>query len=78
MAVKYRMHISVVGFDDIELASYICPALTTVSQPVAKMAGKAMELMMQLILDPDQAPEQRLIRLAPRLVVRQSSGPAAF
>jgi DNA-binding LacI/PurR family transcriptional regulator len=71
-------HISVVGFDDIEVASYFCPALTTISQPVAKMTAKAMELMMQLILDPQQAPEQRLTRLAPRLVVRQSSGPAAF
>ncbi len=70
--------LSVVGFDDIELSGYFCPALTTVSQPVVKMAAKAMELMMQLILDPEQAPEQRLIRLAPHLVVRQSSGPVAI
>ena len=70
--------ISVVGFDDIELSSYICPALTTVSQPVIKMVNRAMELMMQLIVAPEHAPEQRVIRLAPHLVVRQSSGPAAI
>jgi DNA-binding LacI/PurR family transcriptional regulator len=45
---------------------------------VIKIAAKAIELMMQLILDPEAAPTQRLIRLAPRLVVRQSSGPTAI
>jgi DNA-binding LacI/PurR family transcriptional regulator len=75
---KVPDEISVVGFDDIELASYICPALTTVSQPVIKIAAKAIELMVQLILDPEAAPKQRMIRLAPRLVVRQSSGPTAI
>jgi DNA-binding LacI/PurR family transcriptional regulator len=75
---KVPEQISVVGFDDIELSSYFCPALTTVSQPVVKIINSAMELMLQLIINPEQAPGYRAIRLAPHLVVRQSSGPAAI
>jgi LacI family repressor for deo operon, udp, cdd, tsx, nupC, and nupG len=75
---KVPEHISVVGFDDIEFASYFCPALTTVCQPVAKIVSTALELMLQLISDPETLPEEKVIRLAPHLVVRQSSGPSAL
>jgi DNA-binding LacI/PurR family transcriptional regulator len=75
---KIPEQLSIVGFDDIEFSSYFCPALTTVRQPVVKMVATALDLMMQLISDPEHVPEQKVIRLAPHLVVRQSSGPAAI
>jgi LacI family transcriptional regulator len=55
IAVAHRQHLEVptnltiVGFDDTPLATTIWPALTTVRQPVAAMAGKAMELLLEEI-----------------------------
>lgn len=49
--ILHRKHISVpdqvqlIGFDDIEWASLITPELTTVSQPIQKIATKAVELI---------------------------------
>jgi LacI family transcriptional regulator len=37
--------LTVVGFDDTPLASVVWPALTTIRQPVAAMASKAVELL---------------------------------
>jgi LacI family transcriptional regulator len=41
--------LTIVGFDDTPLATTIWPALTTVRQPVAAMARKAMELLLEEI-----------------------------
>jgi LacI family transcriptional regulator len=55
IAVAHRMHLDVpkdltiVGFDDTPLATTIWPALTTVRQPVAAMARKAVELLLEEI-----------------------------
>jgi LacI family transcriptional regulator len=55
IAVAHRQHLdvptnlTVVGFDDTPLATTIWPALTTVRQPVAAMAAKAMELLLEEI-----------------------------
>ena len=37
--------LSVVGFDDVELASTLWPPLTTVRQPISEMAERAIELI---------------------------------
>jgi len=71
--------LSIVGFDDIDLAGYYCPALTTVCQPVAQIASQAINLMLELIADCDKPPAPRqMIRITPQLAVRQSSGPPPF
>ncbi len=41
--------LTIVGFDDTPLATTIWPALTTVRQPVASMARKAVELLLEEI-----------------------------
>src|ERR1700733_7375095 len=41
--------LTIVGFDDTPLATTIWPALTTVRQPVAAMARKAVELLLEEI-----------------------------
>ncbi|GAA3892261.1 LacI family DNA-binding transcriptional regulator [Saccharothrix violaceirubra] len=69
--------LSVVGFDDIRLAAYCSPPLTTLAQPIEEMAAAAVDELVQR-LDPDRRRRQsgnytRVFR--PRLVVRQSSGP---
>ncbi len=68
--------ISVVGFDDIDLARFVCPALTTMRQPIDAMSERVLNLILQLINEPQRQQEETLIRIPPVLVVRQSTGPA--
>lgn len=62
--------ISVMGFDDISVASQITPALTTVSVPVEEIAKRAIELLTS-VLDGNEL-EDRHLTLPCRLVLRDS------
>jgi LacI family transcriptional regulator len=64
--------IAVVGFDDIRLARYASPALTTVHEPNIEHGRRAGELLIDLINGVD--PPENHINLATRLVVRRSCG----
>lgn len=63
--------LSVVGFDDTILASYVTPALTTVAQPIADIGRLATEMVLQRVQAPNDPPVRRV--LPTRLVVRQST-----
>ena len=69
--------VSVVGFDDIDLAASTDPPLTTVHQPVRDKGQTAARLLIAAIDDRSQAPAHE--RLETRLVIRSSTGrpPAA-
>jgi len=41
--------LSVVGFDDTSIATLVWPELTTIRQPIAAMAGAAIDLLLQAI-----------------------------
>ncbi|RME59442.1 MAG: LacI family transcriptional regulator [Caldilineae bacterium] len=45
---------SLVGYDDIPLASYVQPPLTTVRQPVTRLGQLAVETLLARIADPDR------------------------
>ena len=65
--------LSVVGFDDVPVASWATPALTTVRQPLAAMAATAFRMLHS---DPASAAgEPHHIELATTLVLRDSTGP---
>ncbi len=67
--------VSVVGFDDIDLAQFTNPTLTTVHQPVRRKGEEAVRLLLSLIeRRPPERPEHR--RLETRLIIRASAGPA--
>ena len=67
--------LSVVGFDDIDLAEFVDPPLTTVRQPVRWKGRAAAELLLEAISGgTDHVRERR--RLATELVVRGSSAVA--
>lgn len=66
--------VAVAGFDDVPLASMIQPRLTTVAQPLTEMARIAIELLLARLGGGERSPEHHV--LAPRLVVRESSGPS--
>lgn len=63
--------LAVVGFDDIRLASFTNPPLTTIHQPKREIGRLAMEMLLARTNEPDAPP--RRARLETRLVVRQSS-----
>lgn len=66
--------ISVVGFDNIQLAGYYNPALTTVENPVTEMGTRsALELIRMIRREGDSA--GRKVKLAPELIVRDSCKP---
>ncbi len=65
--------LSVVGFDDIEMASYVQPALTTFAQPRYEIGRTAAEMMLSLLAG--QTPAAPVF-LQGELRVRQSTGPA--
>jgi LacI family transcriptional regulator len=65
--------LSIVGFDDMEYATMVRPALTTVRQPLAEMGRNAISLIHHLL--ERQRSESLHIELASRLVVRDSTAP---
>ncbi len=66
---------SIIGFDNIDIASQVTPALTTVSVPVAGIAERAFE-MLRLLID-GKAVENRHIALDAHLVERDSTAEVA-
>jgi len=65
--------LSVVGFDDIPMARFSIPALTTVAQPIYNMGATAANLLLEQ-LQSDQ-PDMRTITLPTELIVRSSTAP---
>ena len=66
--------ISISGFDDIPMAEYAHPPLTTIHQPVYKIGGILCEMLIQSIHGVEL--DEREVVLEPTLMVRQSCGPA--
>jgi LacI family transcriptional regulator len=70
--------LSVVGFDDTATATTVWPELTTIRQPIARMAEAALDLLIRKIRKRRDgellAAVDRLV--AHELVVRESAGPA--
>ena len=65
--------LSVVGFDDVRLARFVLPALTTVAQPKYEMGRQATELLLRRIRGEDSPPVRRVLEVS--LVVRNSTAP---
>ena len=67
--------VSIVGFDDIDLAETVVPPLTTVHQPVERKGEEAARVLIAAIERPGTSRLERR-RLETHLVVRGSTGPA--
>jgi LacI family transcriptional regulator len=63
--------ISVVGIDDIQMASLLDPPLTTVAQPIYEMGRQGMENILLRIQDPQMEASEILFET--RLTIRQST-----
>jgi LacI family xylobiose transport system transcriptional regulator len=76
-AREARLHIpedlSVVGFDDLPVARWVGPPLTTVRQPLVEMAEAAATLVLELARG--EEPAQMRLELTTELIVRESTAP---
>lgn len=70
IAVPEQM--SVIGYDDVQFAEQLSPALTTVRQPKYQLGRAAAEL---LLAEHRQGHQHQEIRFTPELVVRASTAP---
>jgi LacI family transcriptional regulator len=68
--------LSVVGLDDIQLASEMNPTLTTVSMPRCEIGHMAMKMLIRLLEKPETERDSILQnQVDTQLVIRQSTGP---
>ncbi|RKN39590.1 LacI family DNA-binding transcriptional regulator [Micromonospora endolithica] len=65
--------LSVIGYDNLPLAAWTTPALTTVNQPLRDMAGVAIQMLLVLTRRNELATSR--IDLVTELVVRESTAP---
>jgi len=65
--------LSMVSFDDSDLAVASEVKLTTVAHPKEKLGREAAELIMKMIAQPDKIYD---VKMKPQLVIRNSTGPA--
>ncbi|GIQ68828.1 LacI family transcriptional regulator [Xylanibacillus composti] len=62
--------ISVIGFDDIELTQHLRPALTTIRQNTFQIGKQAVELLVEMINNPDSPPPA--VAIPTELIIRDS------
>lgn len=70
--IRVPEDVAVVGFDDIRMAAWYKPLLTTVRQPVYKMGQYAIKLLVEQIIGQRDSYYEKIF--IPELIIRQSSG----
>jgi LacI family transcriptional regulator len=68
--------LSVAGYDDIAIAAYLAPPLTTLRQFKVDLGSRAARMLLQILearLEDDQWPEPQKVGLTGELVVRAST-----
>lgn len=73
LGLRVPRDLSVVGFDDEDIAQLFTPPLTTVRVPTMLMGQMAVQLMMMRMNRPSRMSEGCSVRVTPTLVVRQST-----
>jgi LacI family transcriptional regulator len=71
LGVKVPGHVSITGFDDLDLAVHLEPPLTTVRVPAAELGEKAADYLLSRI-DGSTVPDR--VELTASLIVRGSTG----
>jgi LacI family transcriptional regulator len=71
MGVRVPEDVSIVGFDDLPIAQYVAPQLTTIRVPAADMGRRATEALLRAA---QGEPLAHSIELPTDLVIRQSAG----
>jgi DNA-binding LacI/PurR family transcriptional regulator len=72
LGISVPRELSVIGFDDIEVATYL--GLTTVRQPLVESGRRGAKLLLDALAGRHAAPLRELLPL--ELIVRRTTGPA--
>ncbi|MCL1035842.1 substrate-binding domain-containing protein [Shewanella submarina] len=68
--IKVPQELSIIGYDDIHLARYMNPALTTIHQSKGKLGAEAVNALLARLQDPTLAPQ--FMDIEPSVVERDS------
>ena len=72
IGLRIPQDLSVVGFDDLPVARWVSPPLTTVRQPLAEMGRAAAQMLGEII--EDRPLRSRRVELSTELIMRESTG----
>ncbi|MGE8203002.1 LacI family DNA-binding transcriptional regulator [Heyndrickxia sp. NPDC080065] len=70
MGIEVPKELSIVGFDDIILASYVTPSLTTISQNTFRMGYEATKLLLDIL---EGRTDNHVVTLGTELRIREST-----
>ena len=72
MGLAIPRDISIIGFDDMQIASFISPSLTTIRQPTYEMGKQGAEALIDIIEGKAGKPVHKLLDI--HLIPRESTG----
>jgi DNA-binding LacI/PurR family transcriptional regulator len=73
LGIEVPAQLSVIGYDNLPVAAWTDPALTTINQPLEDMAGTATRMLLDLARGIE--PASTRIDLVTELVIRESTAP---
>ncbi|HHF3017399.1 TPA: substrate-binding domain-containing protein [Vibrio diabolicus] len=68
--IKVPEQISIIGYDDIHIAKFMSPSLTTIHQPKYRLGQAAVETLVRKL--DDKSTEAQVVQLEPTLIERKS------
>ena len=75
LGLRVPQDLSIIGFDDLDVAPHSNPPLTTVHQPIRQKGEESVRLLLRMIASPDAArPEHKTLET--RLIIRGSTAVA--
>ncbi len=72
MKIRIPQDMAIISFDDIDLFSFSYPTITAIAQPVEEIGEIAVDILLELIKNPDQEAKQFVLPM--KLQIRQSCG----
>jgi LacI family transcriptional regulator len=72
MGLRVPEDLAVVGFDDVPMARYVSPALTTIHLPAIEQGLRGGQMLIDLI--GGNIPAEKQVHLETELVIRESCG----
>ncbi|CAE6955408.1 Ribose operon repressor [Vibrio sp. B1FIG11] len=70
LGIQIPEQLSIIGYDDIHIAKFMSPSLTTIHQPKYRLGQAAVETLLRKL--DEKSDEAQVVQLEPTLVERNS------
>ena len=70
VGLRIPQDLSIIGFDNLDMASHLNPPLTTVAQPFLEIGRQAAQILVSRLQG--ESSDYQQITLAPQLIIRES------